>query len=128
MVFSSQRFADCALTRDFLRRNVVEARRGSRHSPETECGTSVWRTSEDPFEVVWPKVQQWLNEKPDALSKDLFERLLVDLPNSFQPGQLRTLQRRVKEWKTTIARQLVLGAETGLPFVSRNDIKEIVFD
>jgi len=27
----------------------------------------------------------------------------------FQPGQLRTLQRRVKEWRTNIARQLVLG-------------------
>jgi hypothetical protein len=37
-----------------------------------------WRTREDPFERVWPTVQQWLNEKPDALSKDLFERLLVD--------------------------------------------------
>ncbi|HMF77651.1 MAG TPA: hypothetical protein VK604_18490 [Bryobacteraceae bacterium] len=62
------------------------------------------------------------------MSKDLFERLRTDLPNSFQPGQLRTLQRRVKEWRTTIARQLVLGAETGLPSVARNDIKETVFD
>jgi hypothetical protein len=29
---------------------------------------------------------------------------------------------------TTIARQLVLGAETGLPFAARNDLKETVFD
>jgi hypothetical protein len=87
-----------------------------------------WRTREDPFEGVWPTIQQWLNEKPDALSKDLFERLQANLPKSFQPGQLRTLQRRVKEWRTTIARQLVLGAETGLPFVARNDTKETVFD
>jgi hypothetical protein len=27
----------------------------------------------------------------------------------FEPGQLRTLQRRVKEWRTAIARRLVLG-------------------
>jgi hypothetical protein len=87
-----------------------------------------WRTREDPFEGVWPTIQQWLNEKPDALSKDLFERLRTDLPNSFQLGQLRTLQRRVKERRTTIARQLVLGAETGLPFVARNDIKETILD
>ena len=92
------------------------------------AGPRSWRTREDPFERVWPTVQQWLNEKPDALSKDLFQRLQATLPNSFQPGQLRTLQRRVKEWRTTIARQLVLGAETGLPFAGRNDIKETVFD
>jgi hypothetical protein len=77
-----------------------------------------WRTRKDPFEDVWPTVQQWLNEQPDAISKDLFQRLQENLPDSFRPGQLRTLQRRVKEWRTTIARQLVLGAETGPPFVA----------
>jgi hypothetical protein len=81
-----------------------------------------WRTREDPFEGVWPTVQQWLNEKPDALSKELFERLRTNLPDSFQPGQLRTLQWRVREWRTTIARQLVLGAESGLPFTVGNDM------
>jgi hypothetical protein len=29
----------------------------------------------------------------------------------FDPGQLRTLQRRVKEWHTEIARRLVFGAD-----------------
>jgi hypothetical protein len=29
---------------------------------------------------------------------------------SFQPGQLRTLQGRVRQWRTEIARQLVLGS------------------
>jgi hypothetical protein len=87
-----------------------------------------WRTRKDPFADVWPTIQQWLNDKPDALSKDLFGRLQANLPNSFQPGQLRTLQRRVKEWRTTIARQLVLGAETGLSFAARKDTKETVFD
>jgi hypothetical protein len=29
----------------------------------------------DPFEAVWPQVQQWLNEQPDANAKELFLRL-----------------------------------------------------
>jgi hypothetical protein len=63
----------------------------------------------DPFEAVWPQVQQWLNEQPDANAKDLFLRLQESMPGTFAPGQLRTLQRRVKEWRSEIARQLVLG-------------------
>ena len=37
-------------------------------------------------------------------------RLQDETPTSFAPGQLRTLQRRVKEWRTAIACRLVLGA------------------
>ena len=40
-------------------------------------------------------------------------------PAAFEPGQLRTLRRRVKEWRTAIVRRLVLGvggeAEQALP-------------
>jgi hypothetical protein len=64
----------------------------------------------DPFESVWPRVQQWLNEQPDATAETLFQRLQDETPTPFSPGQLRTLQRRVREWRTAIARRLVLGA------------------
>jgi hypothetical protein len=63
----------------------------------------------DPFEAVWPQVQQWLNEEPDANAKELFLRLQESMSGTFAPGQLRTLQRRVKQWRSEIARQLVLG-------------------
>jgi hypothetical protein len=68
-----------------------------------------WRTRIDPFADVWPLVQKWLNEEPNATAKDLFLRLHAQMPGSFKPNQLRTLQRRVKEWRTAIARQLILG-------------------
>jgi len=71
----------------------------------------MWRTRIDPFESVWPVVEQWLDERPDANAKELFHRLQTELSMSFDPGQLRTLQRRVKEWRTAIARRLVLGSE-----------------
>lgn len=69
-----------------------------------------WRTRVDPFEHVWPLVEQWLNEQWDATAKELFQRLQTQMPESFLPGQLRTLQRRVKDWRTGVARRLVLGA------------------
>jgi hypothetical protein len=74
-------------------------------------GPRNYRTRVDPFEAVWPQVQQWLNEQPDANAKDLFYRLQETMPGAFAPGQLRTLQRRVKQWRSEVARQLVFGLE-----------------
>lgn len=72
-------------------------------------GPRTYRTRVDPFEAVWPQVRQWLNEQPDANAKELFFRLQESMSGTFAPGQLRTLQRRVKQWRSEIARQLVLG-------------------
>jgi len=74
-------------------------------------GPRTYRTRVDPFEAVWPQVQQWLNARPDANAKELFFRLQESMPGAFPPGQLRTLQRRVKQWRSEIARQLVLGLD-----------------
>jgi hypothetical protein len=74
-------------------------------------GVRSWRTRIDPFETAWPTIELWLNEQPDATAKDLFQRLQEQTDERFEPGQLRTLQRRVKEWRTEIARRLVLGIE-----------------
>ena len=77
-------------------------------------GPRTYRTRVDPFEAVWPQVQLWLNEQPDVNAKDLFLRLQGSMPGAFPSGQLRTLQRRVKQWRSEIARQLVLGLESEL--------------
>ena len=74
------------------------------------AGPRPWRTRVDPFEEVWTLVEQWLNEQPDANAKALFQRLQAQVSTPFAAGQLRTLQRRVREWRAAIARQLVLGA------------------
>jgi hypothetical protein len=81
--------------------------RATHRKPAT--GPRHWRTRVDPFQGVWPLIEQWLNEQPDATAKALFHRLQAQKPTLFGPGQLRTLQRRVKEWRTAIGRQLVLG-------------------
>jgi hypothetical protein len=74
-------------------------------------GPRTWRTRLDPFENVWPQVEQWLNEQPDANAKELFLRLQAVTAKGFQPGQLRTLQRRVRTWRSEVARRLVLGVD-----------------
>ena len=69
--------------------------------------THYWRTRTDPFEDVWPDVLKWLQEEPDNTAKELFHRLQRYYPGRFSDGQLRTLQRRVKEWRHIMARNLV---------------------
>lgn len=68
-----------------------------------------WRTRQDPFEATWPRVVTWLECEPDRTAKELFQRLRDEHPADFTPGQLRTLQRRVTEWRRLAARRLVLA-------------------
>src|SRR5215471_13900961 len=69
-------------------------------------GPRPWRTRLDPFQDVWPLVKEWLNEQPDVTAKGLFQPLQNETQTPFAAGQLRTLQRRVREWRTAIARRL----------------------
>ena len=75
--------------------------RGSRH----------WRTRKDPFEEVWLDVLLWLQAEPDATGKALMARLQSEHPDRFSESQLRTMQRRVKEWRGILAKQLVYGSD-----------------
>jgi hypothetical protein len=72
-----------------------------------------WRTRKDPFEKVWPEILLWLKEEPDASAKCLLERLDKKYPGQFPEGQLRTLQRRVRDWRRVMARSLVHGSREG---------------
>jgi hypothetical protein len=62
-------------------------------------GKRWWRTRVDPFQDVWSEVEQKLAEKPHLNAKMIFDELRQAHPDKFQDGQLRTLQRRVKEWR-----------------------------
>jgi hypothetical protein len=97
----------------FVRSLETAWRNGEVRAPyrkrRSDAKPHTWRTRPDPFEEVWPMLQQWLNEEPHETAKGLFRRLNSEMPNRFKPGQCRTLQRRVKEWRTAIARRLVLG-------------------
>ena len=92
--------------------------------------TLISRAKRDPFETVWAFVQERLTEELTAAAKELFERLQARMPGLFTDGQLRTLQRRVKQWRTEIARRLVLGAARdsypGIPVVADSGQEELL--
>ena len=57
-----------------------------------------WRTRADPFEGDWPTAVGMLEHAPELEAKALFEHLLATT-GRYEPGQLRTFQRRVREWR-----------------------------
>jgi len=65
--------------------------------PSTMKQPRDWRTREDPFKEDWPNIVERLRDAPELEAKTIFE-LLLD-PAKYEPGQLRTLQRRVRQWR-----------------------------
>ena len=63
-----------------------------------------WRTRPDPFEGVWCDVLGWLQEDPDAGAVVLLGRLQEAEPDRFSRAHLRTLQRRVQQWRSIMAK------------------------
>jgi hypothetical protein len=68
------------------------------------------RRRPDPFAAVTVQLQVWFEAEPWRTSRELLERLQAEQPGSYPDGQVRTLQRRVKEWRRTVAHRLVFGA------------------
>ncbi len=60
-----------------------------------------WRTREDPFEDVWQEARTFLELNEGLEAKTIFEYLQRTYPGRFSDGQLRTFQRRVKQWRAT---------------------------
>ena len=61
-----------------------------------------WRTRPDPFDGVWEEMRSWLESDPGRTSKSLLLELQQRRPGRYPNGQLRTLQRRVREWRRQI--------------------------
>ena len=58
-----------------------------------------WRTRENPFEEDWARIEAMLGDAPELEAKTIFEHLLGEAPDRYQPGQLRTLQRQIRRWR-----------------------------
>ena len=70
-----------------------------------------WRNRSDPFEHTWSTVESWLESEPGVSAKELMHRLAARVPDVYSTtAQLRTLQRRVKAWRSERARELIFGA------------------
>jgi hypothetical protein len=58
-----------------------------------------WRTRDDPFAEDWPAVVAMLTEAPELEAVTLFDHLVDRNPQAYTAGQLRTLQRRIRQWR-----------------------------
>ncbi|MBW4090102.1 MAG: hypothetical protein HIU82_03175 [Proteobacteria bacterium] len=69
------------------------------------------RRRPNPFVTVTALLHEWFEAEPWRTSRELFERLQTEQPGVYPDGQLRTLQRRLKEWRREMAHKMVFGAE-----------------
>ena len=82
------------------------------------------RTRPDPFADVWPRIEEQLTLNPGLLAKTVFTWLQAQYPGRFADGQVRTLQRRIKQWRAVQgpAKEVfftqVHGMETDMPAVA----------
>ena len=86
--------AKAGLSRKTARKYLKSRKLPSQCQPER-----YWRTRSDPFESVWPEVEKILKRSPTVEATAVFEHLCRQQEGAFQQGQLRTLQRRIKQWK-----------------------------
>lgn len=84
-----------------VHRNTATKYLKSGKLPSEMVKERTWRTRTDPFEDVWEvEVEARLVDAPELEAKTLFEHLMsIGEPGRYEPGQLRTLQRRVREWR-----------------------------
>ena len=68
------------------------------------------RRRPDPLVTVTADLRGWFEAEPWRTSRELLERLQGKQPDAYPEKLLRTLQRRVKEWRREKAHQLVFGA------------------
>lgn len=74
-----------------------------------------WKTRPDPFEEVWQReLVPLLESSPKLEARTLLEELQKRYPDQYPENQLRTLQRRVRQWKA------VSGPEKEVIFRQKN--------
>ena len=104
---------------DWWRQDAAHTSRERRVQPPR-----TWRTRPDPFEGVWCDVLSWLQEDPDASAVVLLGRLQEAEPDRFSRAHLRTLQRRVQQWRGIMAKKLVY-ATAGEPMTGPAAMPEL---
>ena len=70
----------------------------SQRFPSDLKQSHTWRTRPDPFIDVWPQVEAILSRDPHFEAKAAFQWLQQENPGKFSDNQVRTLQRRFRQW------------------------------
>ena len=68
------------------------------------------RRRPDPLVVVTAQLREWFEAEPWRTAREMLERLQDEQPGTYPVGLLRTLQRRLDDWRRDKAHELVFGA------------------
>ena len=88
-----------------------EVRPTAQPKPKAKRG----RRRPDPFVAVTAQLRTWFEEEPWRTSRELLARLQAEVPDGYPEKLLRTLQRRVKQWRGDAARRMVFGTKVADP-------------
>ncbi|MFQ5741591.1 MAG: IS21 family transposase [Acidobacteriota bacterium] len=86
--------AKAGMTRNTARKYLKSGKLPSECRPDR-----IWRTRPDPYASVWPEVEGILERSPSVEATTVFDHLNRVHEGKFAEGQLRTLQRRIKQWR-----------------------------
>lgn len=95
----TEKSLSCAAAKAGMGEKTARKYLGSGKLPSEVKAPHTWRTREDPFDGVWSGVTKLLETNPGLQAKTVFEELQRRYPGRFEDGQLRTLQRRIKQWR-----------------------------
>lgn len=72
-----------------------------------------WRTRSGPFEDSWPLIDGWLLIQPELTDREVMIRLNQEIPDKYSDlSLLRTLQRRLQNYRQHRIKKILLNAET----------------
>lgn len=69
------------------------------NKPRKKAGPRTWRTRTDPFDEIWNQIRLQLELNPEYTAKSLLDNLIKEKPGQYNINLLRTLQRRVADWR-----------------------------
>ncbi|MGH9651444.1 MAG: IS21 family transposase, partial [Terriglobales bacterium] len=88
-----------AATRAGMHRNVARKYVQAGRLPSELALPRHWRTRVDPFAADWADITARLSQAPELEAKTLLEDLEARKPGAYSEGQLRTLQRKIRQWR-----------------------------
>jgi hypothetical protein len=84
-----------------------EVRPTSQPRPKTKRG----RRRPDPLVAVTDDLHSWFDADPSLSGRQLLDRLQAEHPGEYPDGLVRTVQRRLKNWRSAMAHELVFGRD-----------------
>ncbi len=83
--------------------------------PTDMKASHTWQTRTDVFAEHWDEIERMLQASPRLQGKTVMTYLIKKYPDSYQQKHLRTLQRRIRDWRATKG--------SSQPVIFRQDIK-----